>query len=253
MSDPLINYKKPEYPKREFGEAAVITRIEYIGDTETLEASLPVSGQEYGGYLGQVKSATIEPTEDVGISVAMITMEQPIDNTETQPGELTAISYEIRWIDVERSMYEHPDFNEGGEFFLTKGDIYDIEKWRAPENTKDLRDNFKYDEQGYETTLSANAKMFAQGILLGLETYDDKAPVAIKISEYVGGPPPTTDAGLKEDPVGFPNLPEGFEWRKEAADSTRAAGATRWNLTEEWQGAKKVLFDRLKIYWLPPT
>jgi hypothetical protein len=255
MADPLINYIKPEYPKTENTESAYITRIEYIGPTATVVAGLPAPGGTWGDYPGQVKSATSEPTEDTTVSVAMITVEQAIDNAETEPGTLSAISYEIRWLTIERSMFEHPAFiiGGGGEYELSQSDIYDIERWKAPENSKERRDVYEYDENGYATTLSTNAKMFARGYELGLETFEDKAPTAIKISEYVNGPPPETDAGIKEDPVGFPNLPTGFEWRKETADSTRAAGATRWNLTEEWLGAKKILFDRLNVFWTPPA
>ena len=255
MPDPFADYIKPEFPKRESTESAFVTRIEYVGPTATLEPDLPDSGNSWGDYVGRVKTSTIEPTEDPEISTVLVTVEQPIDNAESTTGELQSVSYEIRWLTIERSMLEHPDFiiGGGGDFELGNADIYDIEKWRAPENTKELRDAYSYNENGYDTELSDNAKMFAHGIELGLETFEDKVPTAIKISEYVGGPPPETDAGLKEDPEDFPNLPTGFEWRKETADSTRAGGQTRWNLTEEWQGAKKVLFDRLHVYWTPPA
>jgi hypothetical protein len=251
--DPLIEFIRPEFPKTELTESAVVTRIEYIGPKDSIVDYLPLPGEAWGDYPGQVKSSSYEPTEDIDTTVAMVSVEQPIDNSETDTGELVATSYEIRWLTIERSMAEHPAFSAGGEFELSGGDIYDIEKWKAPENTKELRDAYSYNENGYDTQLSANAKMFARGFELGLETYEDKAPTAIKISEYVGGPPPETDAGLKEDPPGdFPNLPTGFEWRKETADSTRAGGATKWNLTEEWLGAKRVIFDRLNVYWDPP-
>lgn len=256
MPDPLKDYIKPEFPKIENTESALVTRIEYVGPTETLQSALLGAGNAWGDYVGRIKSATIEPTENAETSMATVTVEQPIDNAESGTGTLQAVSYEIRWVTIERSMYEHPDFiiGGGGDYELSNGDIYDLQKWQAPENEKSLRDSYSYNENGYDTTLSANAKMFARGIELGLETFEDKAPTAIRISEYVNGPPPETDAGLKQDPmIDFPNLPSGFEWRKETADSTRAAGATKWNLTEEWLGAKKVLFDRLKVFWTPPA
>jgi hypothetical protein len=253
MADLLVAFIKPEYPKSEYTESAVVTRIEYIGPREDIVDDLPLPGETWGDYVGQVKSVSYEPTEDIDVVEAMVTVEQPIDNAETTTGTLVAISYEIRWLTIERSMYEHPAFSSGGSYQLSNQDIYDIEKWQAPENTKELRTQYKYNEALYETELSGSAKMFARGIELGLETFEDKAPTAIKISEYVNGPPPETDAGIKEDPVGFPNLPTGFQWRKETADSTRAGGATKWNLTEEWLGAKTVLFDRLNVYWTPPS
>jgi len=261
-AESIINFKKPEFPKIEKNENGTTTRIEYIGngvaavgDAATIIAALPTVGSAWGDYSGQVKTVTYEPTENVEIIEAFITLESTKDNAEPSTGELKSVSYEIRWVSVERDMLEHPQFaiGGGGENALTTGDIYDIELWKAPENTRELRDEYKYNSNGYHLSLHANARLFARGIELGQETFDDKAPVAIKISEYVNGPPPETTAGMKEDPIGFPNLPSGFEWRKETADSTRAGGATKWNLTEEWNGAKKVLHDRLKIYWEPPT
>ena len=252
----IINLKKPEYPKKEYNETGVQTRIEYIGDTTTLEAALPSVGAVWGDYVGQVKTAGIEPTENVGVSVLMISLENTTDNTDVEPGELVSISYEIRWVTVERSMYEHPQFaiGEGGANALTSLDLVDIGGWKNqdPEKHAVLKSEYKYIRDGYEETLTGNAKLFARGIELGQETFEDKAPIAIKISEYVNGPPPETTAGLKEDPVGIPNIPSGFEWRKETADSTRAGGALKWNLTEEWVGAKKILHDRETIYWAAP-
>ena len=256
MADQLLSYLKPEFPKIESTEQSYVTRLEYVGDSSTIEVKLPSIGDAWGEYLGQVKSITFEPTENIGISTAVIVVEQSIDNDEPNTGELVAVSYEIRWLTIERSMYEHPAFiiGGGGAYELGNADIYDIEKWKAPENTKELRDAYKYNENGYETELSTQAKMFARGMELGLTTFEDKAPTAIKISEFVNGPPPETDAGLKQNPmITFPNLPTGFEWRKETADSTRAGNSKKWNLTEEWLGAKKVLFDREEVFWNPPA
>ena len=253
-AEPLINYKKPEYPKTEYNETGVITRIEYIGATATLDAGKPAIGDAWGEYFGTAKTVTIEPTEDVDVSVLMVTMDSTTDNTDIEPGEKISESYEIRWVTVERNMLEHPAFAIDGEgpHKLSPQDIYDLEKWKAPENTRELREAYSYNERGYDIVLNAPAKMFARGIELGQETFEDKAPIAIKISEYVNGPPPETNAGLKEEPDGVPNIPSGFEWRKETADSTRAGGALKWDLTEEWVGAKKVLHDRENIYWLAP-
>jgi len=253
-AESIINLKKPEYPKREYNEAGVITRIEYIGDTATIEAARPTNGASWGDYVGQVKTTTLEPTENVDISVMMVTMELTTDNTDVEPGELVSISYEIRWVTVERSMYEHPQFaiDQGGANALLASDIYALELWQRQENPKELKEIYKYKDEGYDLELSANAKLFARGIELSQETFEDKAPIAIKISEYVNGPPPETTAGLKEEPDGVPNIPSGFEWRKETADSTRAGGALKWNLTEEWVGAKKILTDRETIYWDAP-
>ena len=254
-AETIIGYKKPEFPKVENTENGTVTRIEYIGALATIAPALPTVGATWGDYVGQVKSVSTEPTENATVIEAFVTVELSRDNTDVEPGELVSISYEIRWVTVERSMLEHPQFaiGGGGANALTTTDIVEIELWRAPENTTDLRAAYQYKEAGYDLNLTTNGKYFARGIELGQETYEDKAPTAVKISEYVNGPPPETTAGLKEDPVGFPNLPAGFEWRKETADSTRAGGALKWNLTEEWVGAAKVLTDRLNVYWDAPT
>jgi len=256
-AESIIAYKRPSFPKKEVNESGIITRIEYIGDTTTLAAALPAVGDTWGDYPGNVSSVSIEPTDDVDTSVVMIGVDVKTDNENAQPGELKSISYEIRWVTVERSMYEHPQFAIGGGGLneLTAAAIAEIEAWKSPDNPVEFREKYQYrDTFEYLNNLSDNARLFARGIELGQETYEDKAPVAIKISEYVNGPPPETDAGLKDTPVGFPNLPDGFEWRKETADSTRAGNQTRWNLTEEWQGAKKILTDREQVFWeLPPS
>jgi len=254
-AESIIDLKKPEFPQKETNENGVTTRIEYIGDTATISAALPSVGDAWGDYAGQVKTVSIQPTENVNVSMATVTMELTTDNADVEPGELVSISYEIRWVTVERSMYEHPQFaiGQGGANALNESDISNLDLWKAPENPKTLQREYKYIEDGYEMTLSTNGKLFARGIQLGQETYEDKAPIAIKISEYVNGPPPETTAGLKEEPDGVPNIPSGFEWRKETADSTRAGGALKWNLTEEWVGAKKILTDRENIYWDQPA
>jgi hypothetical protein len=256
-AEALIDYIRPSFPKKETNESGIITRIEYVGPTATLAAALPAVGDTWGDYPGNVSSVSIEPTDDVDTSVVMIGVDVKTDNENAQPGELKSISYEIRWVTVERSMYEHPQFDSEGNGAnkLTSSEIAEIKAWESPDNPAEFREKYQYrDEFKYLNNLSDNARLFARGIELGLESYEDKAPVAIKISEYVNGPPPKTDAGLKDDPIGFPNLPDGFEWRKQAADSTRAGNQTRWTLTEEWEGAKKILYDRERVYWeLPPS
>lgn len=254
----ILTFKKPSFPQTVKGENSTTTTIEYIGPSAIIDAALPFVGQLWGNYPGSVKSVTDNPTERGGFTDATVTLELTIDSEDAEPGELISISYEIRWVNVERSMFEHPQFaiGEGGANELTTGDIKDIKSWELPENTKEDRELYQYSEEGSQgpliIELSTNGRLFARGIELGQETWTDKAPVATKISGYVGGPPPETDAGTKQDPVGVLNIPIGYEWRKETADSTRAGGEIRWNLTEEWLGAKKVLVDKNQIYWAAP-
>jgi hypothetical protein len=109
---------------------------------------------------------------------------------------------------------------------------------------KDRDDIDDYDEE-----LSDNAKKYCAGLNLGLESYEDFAPVARKVTAYAGGPPSSTQAGDKNTPTGIPGLPSGWEWRKSADRSMRAGGQTRWERVEEWTGAQKVLTDKTNIYF----
>jgi hypothetical protein len=97
--------------------------------------------------------------------------------------------------------------------------------------------------------LSANAKLLAKGILLGIEYWVDKAPVARRTDTYVNGPPPKGTAGLKEVPAGFPALPDGYEWIRDADRALRAGGQNKWTNETSWIGAKKVLIDAAQIFW----
>jgi len=255
-AESIIDLKKPGFPVVEENETGTMTRIEYIGDTTTIEGSKPAIGDAWGDYAGTVTSSVVDPTERADVSELTIQLELTKDNENAEPGELKSISYEIRWVTVERSLYEHPQFAIGGGGLneLSAADIAELQLWQSPLNPPSLRKDYKYEgADKYENELSEDSKLFARGIELGQEVWEDKAPIAVKISEYVKGPPPETSAGQKDDPVGFPNLPEGYEWRKETADSTRDGGQTRWTLTEEWLGAKKVLIDRDQIFWTPPA
>ena len=257
-SELIIDHKKPGFPQTGKSENSTITTIEYIGLSSAIDSALPEVGDTWGDYPGRVKSVRFNPTENALYTDATVSMEATIDNETIETGTLRSISYEIRWVNVGRDLFEHPQFaiGGGGTNELTEGDIWDIKHWELPENKRENRELYEYvpEGAGYFSVvdLTTNARLFARGLELGQETWTDKAPVATKISEYVGGPPPSTDAGEKQDPVGVPNTPSGYEWRKETADSTRAGGEVRWTLTEEWIGAKKVLVDKNEIYWGAP-
>jgi hypothetical protein len=258
-AESIISHKKPGFPKTGNSESGTTSTVEYIGLATSINSALPLVGEEWGDYPGFVKSVSFKPTENALITDATVVVETIGD--EEGNGTLAGISYEIRWVTVSRSMYEHPQFAPNGQNALTDADISDIKMWQLPDDREgaDIAHNeFAYippgKDKGYsdKEPLSPDARLFAKGINLGQETYEDKSPVAIKESSYVNGPPPETDAGLKQEPDGIPNIPSGYEWRKEAADSTRGGNETRWTLTEEWQGAKKVLSDRDEIFWEAP-
>lgn len=248
----IINYKRPGYPRITEGANGIQTVIEYIGPTSQIEDGKPAIGDEWGDYTGNVSSISIEPVEGAEYSVLIVTVEFQYEQVEDE-GILIDESYEIDWQMFQRPMLEHPAFRDEGEYALESDDVIAIEAWKN-EPSSVLRGLFQFSAiqiSGSKTTdeLSSNAKKFAEGILLGQETYEDYAPVARKTSIYVKGPPPESDAGLKDDPTGFPNLPSNYEWRKIGDSSIRASRKTRWDRTEEWIGAIKILSDKEEIFW----
>jgi len=258
-AESIIGLRRPEFPKTESTESGLTTRIEYIGDTTTILAALPLLSAAWGDYPGLVKTANSHPTENTAITIAVVTTFLEIDNENTDEGELVSETFEIDWIPVERPMKEHPQFaiGEGGANALTARDIVDIDRWKAETNTPELREVYKYHDKtsagGEFVTLSTNAKLFARGIEIGFDIFIDRAPIARRTGKYRGGPPPEGQAGLKETPAGFPNLPANYEWRKSADRATRSGNDSDWDRDQEWEGAVKVFFDSAQVYWSPPA
>ena len=172
-AESIIGLRRPEFPKTESTESGLTTRIEYIGDTTTILAALPLLSAAWGDYPGLVKTANSHPTENTAITIAVVTTFLEIDNENTTEGELVSETFEIDWIPVERPMKEHPQFaiGEGGANALTARDIVDIDRWKAETNTPELREVYKYHDKtsagGEFVTLSTNAKLFARGIEIG--------------------------------------------------------------------------------------
>jgi hypothetical protein len=256
MPESISTLRKPGFPKLSATENAFRTVIEYIGLSTTLEAAEPATGSIWGDFAGTVISTDIQPTENASYSEMTVTVEQVAETNEFTYGEKESEVFEIDWTVIARSMFEHPQFAPGGANELVSDDVFDLEQWTA-EKDKDLQTVYKYRrvyENGasQEINLSDSARLFARGIQLGQETFEDFAPVARKTSTYVGGPPDESEAGEKSEPTGFSNLPSGYEWRKNADRSITAGSRTRFDRTEEWLGAIKVLSDKNTIYWEAP-
>lgn len=258
-AESILTYKKPGFPRKSLGPKGYTTTIEYVGPTATLEAAVPAIGAAWGDYIGVVDKSDIEQLPGTTTSDLQVVVSYEFSSTDSTFGEAREINYEIEWNESQPSMFEHPQFRigGGGANELSKQDIVDIEAWQNEQDTT-LREAFKYnaarpDEVPDETELTANAKLFATGILNAVDYFPDYIPVARKTTTYVNGPPNTSTAGAKETPSGFPNLPTGYEWRKSADRSIRAGGQNRWERTEEWTGAIKVLVDKNQVYWTTPT
>jgi hypothetical protein len=262
-AESIISLKRPGFPKESFDDAAYTTVIEYVGDDSTLRAASPAKSTAWGDYQGLVESSNIEKFPNSTYSILVVVMSRKFDTSGATAGTKieNETSYEIDWADVQRSMYEHPEFSIDGNglYKLTSEDISAIESWKKNPDVTYKKDYIYRADGDYsngvsslDPELSANAKMFAKGIQLGIEYWVFKAPVAIQTDTYVNGPPPAGTAGLKDTPANFPNLPEGYEWIKETQSGIRAGGQTSWADTQKWLGTNKVLVDAKNIFWEAP-
>ena len=258
----IIALRRPGYPKTSATANGTITEIEYVGDYSTLYSAVTI-GDPWGAYEGYVTAANIEPIEKTAHGILMVSMERKFDSSEYPEGDtgtLTETNYEIDWVDVQRSLYEHPVFRAGGDYALSATDIAEIENWKKM-TFPDYKASYifainpdKWDRtlgSSGTDTLSTNAQALAKGINLGIEYWVDKAPVARRNETYVNGPPPETSAGEKEDlPEGFPNPPAGYEWLRSADRSSKRGESNKWNRDSEWIGGDKILIDKNAIYYL---
>lgn len=258
-TESIYSQRRPGFPREGVNNTAYVTEIEYVGLAVDLRAASPDISTEWGGYPGVVADASLEPLENTDWAILRVIVERKFDASAdgSGTGQEKEVAFEIDWVDVQRPLYEHPEFamDQGGEYELTAEDMAAIEKWKENPNVDYKKEFIYYTGADADTTstLSTNAKMFARGVQLGLEYYVDKAPVATRSATYVNGPPPEGEAGKKEDPTGFPNLPDGYEWIRSADRALRAGGQTKWQRDTSWIGAVKVLIDSEELFWDEPT
>lgn len=270
-SESIIQYLRHGYPKYSNDGKSFRTILEYIGPYATLAAVTNKPGSIWGDYPGTMASYNFEGVENGSSDaspthgILSITCEYLIGQADYEggddEGELIADAVEIDWVNVQRPIQLHPKFDKGGEFELTDQDKLNIELWKQmPDPSYKKEYQFVLDGN-YSSwlqagggsdgtgTLSDNAKKCAEGILLGVEYYDQPAPVARRTETYVNGPGPRPEVGKKERPILIPNLPEGYEWMRNTDRSVRRGDNNKWDRDIEWIGAKKILIDSEKIYW----
>jgi len=253
-NESIYALRKPGFPKESVDESAYSVTIEYVGLDSTLRPASPGIGEVWGNHAGLVNAVTIDPEPSSDYSTLIVTCGYKFDTSENEQGTKVEneTSYEIDWTDVQRTLYEHPVFSAGGSRELTDDDKAKIESWKTMDNTF-YKESFYYyqttPENGIIEELSTNAKYLAKGILLGIEYWVDKVPIARRTDTWINGPPPAGTAGQKEEPPDFPNLPTGYEWIRDADRALRAGGQNSWSNETSWIGAKKVLIDVDEIYW----
>lgn len=242
-AESIITYKKLAHPAYRVSDKSVRTDIEYVGPFSTLNETLSAElkrGLAWGDYPGRVTDIDIKGIEgtDLGELTVGVELEIPSDGDfGFDGGVATGIAYEIDWVVVGRPLLEHPEFF-GGNYNLSTEDRIKVAEW------EDEKTDAKYQ------ALPAFGQKYAEGVMIGISSWDDFAPVLTKTTSYVGGPGPTSSAGAKESPPeGFPNKPTGYEWVKSADRSLRSGSRDKWDRTEQWTGAKKVMVDKTSLYY----
>jgi hypothetical protein len=246
------------FPVSEETESGSKVTWSYQGPESILDPGKPAIGTTgWGGFSGAVTNVRYEPmTEHSAVPQArlIVEAEQKFDAGGGIIGALAETSYEIEWVSVSEDVRRHVLFAN-----LTEAKWSDLRAWedeQDPTLRKDLKYN-KKDSSGnptgtivtLSTTWSSAELKLPRLILQGVESFALYSPVIRRIRSYVGGPPPTSSAGLKENPPGgFPSLPSGWEWIKSADRSIRQSRLSRWTRSEEWTGVDKVLLDRSNVY-----
>lgn len=263
----IIAYMKPGFPVEGQTDKSFTTTIEYVGPASALKVARPEKNDPWGDYPGIVSSTSWQPfetiqtdTDQLGTLTVVVEAAEWGTDASYDTGTKTNIDYEIDWVDVQTPLIQHPAFapGAGGAYQLTIDDIAKIELWKTTENPE-KKAAYQYaadlSASGEITyyDLSTNAKTFAYGLAQGIEYFNRKTPVARRTETWVNGPPDECLAGLKETPTGFPNLPSGYEWIREADRSLKQGTSRKWNRDIEWIGEKKVLVDAAQIFWSTPA
>lgn len=259
-AETIIDLRKPGFPVYDATSKSYRTSLEYVGPFATLEDEKPDTDDVWGEYLGRVKSTRLTPLEGSTYGELSVVCEYFFEDADGSGGTAREVTYEVEWVMFQRSYYEHPKFaiGGGGTYELDSEDVADIEAWNNEPNPG-LRGAYQIDmarigdtSGGPVKDLSTAAKMFARGIELGQEFWEDYLPVIRMTTNFFGGNPSTSSAGSKGGDPSFTGKPSGYEWRKTADRAVKAGGQTRWERVEEWTGAPTILADKTNIYWSAP-
>jgi hypothetical protein len=235
----------PDSPDWDFsGEAVTCTRI-FEGPYDVCLASRPQRGVSMTGYTGLVVDSAKVKKAPGGKGRLTVTAfaKAPSSSVFDMPEE----KFEIDWVEVQRALITNPDF-DGGTHSLTHEDKIAIQQWEdCPDSEVKTdyayyTDNDKREPEG-GLYLSANAQVYVDKRLKGVDSWVEYMPVCRKTSLTVAQPSESA-AGFINDPDGFGSgLPSGFEWLKTADRSSRTGKHGKWERSEEWTGAVEVDHD----------
>ncbi|MDD2706717.1 MAG: hypothetical protein PHV34_01805 [Verrucomicrobiae bacterium] len=167
---------------------------------------------------GQAKMTVVAVDESPSGSVSIVN-QQP--------------TYEIEWVAVDKKLLHHPMWQSETGYPLTEADRDAIAEWESQTSATKRAEAY--------AKLGENAKVYADKIDLGIESYTVYSPVARKTS--CSWEAPTTGYCGKMQTPQAPSFPTGYVWVKTADRSTRTGRNGKWERVEEWTGAEWVDSD----------
>lgn len=247
----LIDYLKPGYPTTRQDSSGFRKTYVFIGPKSEIDPlMLPVGFTYLGGKIESTDTQNIESTGFIEFTVVIyyLTAEAPTESTDDQYP-----FHEIDYVQIEKSIKQHPDF-----ISFSSADWAAVNAWDA-EIDHNLKSNYQYqmrdvDNKPTGTTLtlagttSAGQKAYAFLRLRGVESFLDFSPVVRKSSKYYGSSAPaSSDAGQKTTAPTY--APSGYQWLKTADRiSKQGTRGNEWLRQEEWTGARVVLLDKDELF-----
>lgn len=270
---------KADYPQQSVDLNGCSRMYLYLADTSLLY--LPSNGLIYLGHpivnasirnvdltsLKELTITTLQKAYTVNTDGSIVDTAEgtdgnfliPFSNTTGAPSQVTDGQYpfyEIEWAALEKSLRQHPAFST-----FTPTDWTGVELWEKETDTT-ARIAFQYwlrdkagEAVGTIQTLSTSSlpdkspQDYAKLRLLGVEAFQDAAPVARKSGRFRGWNAPVTgDAGQKVGSDPFTGVPSGYQWLKTVDRSSKQGFGTEWIQQEEWTGARLILLDKDTIY-----
>jgi hypothetical protein len=251
----LLDYLRPDYPK--FVSAPEGTHAQWAvrGLAATINPLLPAIGSTmaYGGFNYIIEKVTAEQIETSTVSDYLIEGYYSVPKAQTTVADEQYPHYSIDYVQVEKSLKQHPEFAA-----FTAADWIAVTTWDA-ETDSAARAALQYYERDKDgvainsaiaLTGSATAGQIAYATLRlkGVESFLDFAPEVTLATKYFSSDPPSAaDAGQK---VSAPTYaPSGYEWLK-TMDRVQKQGVRSicWIREEKWLGARKVLLDKDEIF-----
>lgn len=251
----FLDHLRPDYPR--FAEDTSGIRAVWVlrGTTAELAAVLPAVSTTFS-YNGlpyvieklaqdQIATSTIYEATLEGYYSKAVTEDEVVD--EQYP------FYAIDYVQVEKSLKQHPDFSA-----FTADDWAAVNAWDDELDTTVKADLQYYvrDQDGSATgspialtgTSTTGQIAYATLRLKGVESFLDYAPEVTLTTKYFSTTPPSAeDAGQKTSAPSY--APSGYEWLK-VMDRVQKQGVRSivWLREEKWLGARKVLLDKDEIF-----